>query len=100
MDEETGTKRQLIEAYLSLHMFHDVQRRDNINLHFCMNSAGRRYDLAVERQWINLSSNKTIAERLENLQVVPFLLENRAAWIGATATEREVITHVQPDAKS
>ncbi len=107
MDEAGAIKRQLIEAYLVLHHFRNVESRDQmafhhalINLHFCMNSEGRRYDLAVQRQWMDLKSNKTISQRLDTLQVVPFLLENKAAWVGVTTTGQEVITHIEPDAKT
>ena len=100
MEELTSTKRQLIETYLFLHHFRDVRSRDEINLHFCMNREGIRYDLTVEREWIDLRTDKKTSDRLDQLQVVPFLLENKAAWVGVTTTGQEVITQVEPDAKS
>lgn len=98
MDELAHSKRQLIETYLFLHHFRDVQSRDEINLHVCMNREGVRYDLTVEREWIDLRTDKKTVDRLDQLQVVPFLLLNKAAWIGVTATGEEVITHVEKDA--
>ncbi len=100
MDEVEASKRNLIETYLILHKFRDVKSRDEINLHFCMNLDGVRYDLMVEREWIDLKSDKKIAERFDRLQVVPFLLQNKAGWVGVTTTEQEVITHIEADAKS
>ncbi len=100
MDELASTKRQLIETYLFLHHFRDVRSRDEINLHFGMNLEGVRYDLTVEREWMDLRTDKKTSDRLDQLQVVPFLLENKAAWIGVTTTGQEVITHIEPDAKS
>ena len=64
MDEVEASKRNLIETYLILHKFRDVKSRDEINLHFCMNLDGVRYDLMVEREWIDLKSDKKIAELL------------------------------------
>lgn len=98
MDELGATKRQLVETYLFLHNFREVRSRDEINLHFCMNLEGVRYDLTVEREWIDLRTDKKTSDRLDQLQVVPFLLENKAAWIGVTTTGQEVITHVEKDA--
>lgn len=100
MDELASTKRQLIETYLFLNRFNDVRSRDEIHIHFRMNHEGVRNDLTVGREWIELPSQNTIAERLDQLQVVPFLLQNKAAWIGVTATGEEVVTHVEPDAKT
>lgn len=65
-----------------------------------MNLEGVRYDLTVEREWIDLKSDKKIAERFDHLQVLPFLLQNKAAWVGVTATGEEVVTHIEKDATS
>ncbi len=98
MDEVAHTQRQLIETYLILRHFRDVRSRDEINLHFCMNLEGVRYDLLVERAWIDLRSDKKIGERLDQLQVMPFLMENKAAWVGATTTGQEFVAHIEKDA--
>ncbi len=100
MDDRSSNRRELIETYLAAYKFCDIRSRDEINLHFCMNAEGARYDLAVEREWLDLTSDRTIAERLDGLELVPFLRRNKAAWVGVTATGQEVITHMEPDAKS
>ncbi|QOJ34049.1 MAG: hypothetical protein HRU82_03390 [Nitrospira sp.] len=100
MDELEATKRQLVETYLFLHNFREVRSRDEINLHFCMNLEGVRYDLTVEREWIDVRTDKKTSDRLDELQVVPFLLQNKVAWIGVTTTGQEVITHLEPDAET
>ncbi len=98
MDEIAHTKRQLIETYLIVHHFRDVTCRDGINLHFSMTRAGLFYDLTIEREWIDLRTDEKTSERLDRLRVVPFLVENKAAWVGVTATGEEVVTHVERDA--
>lgn len=96
-DEATHIKRHLIETYLFLHRFRDIQSRDEIDLHFCMQVEGTRYDLTVQRAWIDLKSEQKIGERLDQLQVVPLLRDHRAAWVGVTASGHEVATPVDTD---
>lgn len=98
MDEIAHTKRQLIETYLVVHHFRDVSCRDEINLHFSMTRAGLLYHLAIEREWLYLKTDKKMSDRLDQLQVVPFMVEHRAAWVGVTATGQEVVTYVAKDA--
>ncbi|MCC2642591.1 MAG: hypothetical protein K0S45_3004 [Nitrospira sp.] len=72
-------RRRLIEDYFRRHDFADVRSQDEINVLFCMSHDGRRCQVSEEREWLDLTSNATIEQRLDRLRVIPFLRTNVAA---------------------
>lgn len=98
IDPESN-KRELIGSYLSHRGFTDVRVGEGLNVLYSMTANGRDYQLRVEREWLDLPSTDTIHDRLERLQLIPFLRENSAAWLGVTATGQEIVTHVDGQAR-
>ncbi len=98
IDPESN-KRELIGSYLTHQGFTDVHLREGLNVLYSMTDHGRDYQLRVEREWLDLPSTDAIHDRLERLQLIPFLRDNSAAWLGVTATGQEIVTHVDGQAR-
>jgi hypothetical protein len=98
MSESPPDLRSQVESYLFFNGFHTIRAREEINVHFVMRSREECYDLVVEREWLAVKTSQSIKERLDHLQVVPFLRQHRAAWVGMSASGQEILTHIETDA--
>jgi hypothetical protein len=92
MSEDIASmKAQLVKAYLLVHGCVQVNYTKDGEYIFLLTLDDRRCQLWVSREWLNVSTKATIAERLDHLQVIPFMRDHSLAWLNVKGGE-DVLT--------
>ena len=68
----------------------DPKHREHI---FSVTLSDRRCQLWIQKSWMRLDTQAKIDERLDRLEVIPFMQHNSLAWIGLEVC-KEVIQHI------
>ena len=83
MSEETvSMKAQLVESYLLVHGSVRAHYTKNGEFIFSVTLGERQCQLWISRERFNVSTSLSISDRLDQLQVIPFLQSHLLARVG------------------
>ena len=74
-------KGQLVQAYLLVHGGVRLHSTKDGQFIFFLTLDQRECQLWISREWMNVSTQATITERLDHLQVMPFLQDHLLAFV-------------------
>ena len=95
LSQTDQNRRTFVESYLQRKGCTELRyERDGEHI-FSVSLNSHRCQLWIAQEWAEIESTASVDERLDRLEVIPFMQYNSLAWVGRKAG-KEVIQHIPP----